>query len=78
MCYHAEAYSEPYQLSMINSFWENSYTAWKVSKYGVISGPYFLVFGLNTETFGVNLCIQSKYRGKYGPEIWTLFTQCNG
>ena len=31
------------------------YTGWKVSKYGVISGPYFPVFGLNT--------------GKYGPEI---------
>ena len=29
-------------------------TAWKVSKYGDFSGPYFLVFGLNT--------------GKYGPE----------
>ena len=29
-------------------------TAWKVSKYGVISGPYFSVFRLNT--------------GKYGPE----------
>ena len=29
--------------------------AWKVSKYGVISGPNFPVFGLNTE--------------KYGPEI---------
>ena len=31
------------------------HTAWKVSKYGVISGPYFPVFGPNT--------------GKYGPEI---------
>ena len=31
------------------------YTAWKVSKYEVISGPYFPVLGLNT--------------GKYGPEI---------
>ena len=31
------------------------YTAWKVSKYGVISDPYFPVFGLNT--------------GKYRPEI---------
>ena len=30
-------------------------TAWKVSQYGVISGPYFPAFGLNT--------------GKYGPEI---------
>ena len=29
--------------------------AWKVSKYGVISGPYFPVLALNT--------------GKYGPEI---------
>ena len=28
-------------------------TAWKVSKYRVISGPYFLVFGLNTEIYGV-------------------------
>ena len=30
-------------------------TAWKVSKYRVISGPYFPVFSPNT--------------GKYGPEI---------
>ena len=30
-------------------------TAWKLSKYGVISGPYLPVFGLNT--------------GKYRPEI---------
>ena len=30
-------------------------TGWKVSKYGVISSPYFPVFKLNT--------------GKYGPEI---------
>ena len=37
-------------------------TMWKVSKYGVISGPYFPVFGLN--------------KGKYGPEItpyWDTF-----
>ena len=33
---------------------KESTTAWKVSKYGVFSGPYFPVFGLNT--------------GKYGPE----------
>ena len=39
-----------------------SKTAWKVSKYGVISGSYFPVFGLNI--------------GKYGPEItpyWDTF-----
>ena len=29
--------------------------AWKVSKYGVFSGSYFPVFGLNTEIYGVNL-----------------------
>ena len=28
-------------------------TAWKVSKYGVFSGPYFPVFGLNTEIYSV-------------------------
>ena len=32
-----------------------SYIAWKVCKYGVISGPYFPVFNPNT--------------GKYEPEI---------
>ena len=32
-------------------------TAWKVSKYGVFSGPYFPVFGLNTEIYFVNLRI---------------------
>ena len=37
-----------------------------MSKYGVISGPYFPVFGLNAEIYLVNLRIQSEYR-----EIWT-------
>ena len=37
-------------------------TAWKVFKYRVFSGPYFPVFGLNTEIYGLNLRIQSKYR----------------
>ena len=40
----------------------SNYTAWKVSKYRVFSGPYFPVFGLNTETGSVNLPIQSQYR----------------
>ena len=26
-----------------------------MSKYGVFSGPYFPVFGLNTEIYGVNV-----------------------
>ena len=37
-------------------------TAWKVSKYPVFSVPHFHVCGLNTEIYGVNLCIQSEYR----------------
>ena len=37
-----------------------AYTAWKVSKYGVISGPYFPAFGLNTERYEVSLRIQSE------------------
>ena len=37
-------------------------TAWKVSKCGVISGPYFPAFRLNTEIYFVNLRIQSQYR----------------
>ena len=35
------------------------HTTWKVSKYEDFSGPYFLVFGLNTERYST---IQSKYR----------------
>ena len=38
------------------------YTAWKLSKYGVISGPYFPVFRHITEIYSVNLRIQSEYR----------------
>ena len=37
-------------------------TASKVSKYRVISGLYFPVFGLNTEIYFVNLRCQSEYR----------------
>ena len=33
-----------------------------MSKYGVFSGPYFPVFGLNTVICLTNLCIQSENR----------------
>ena len=49
----------------------NLITAWKVSKYGVFSGPYFPVLDLNTE-------IYSKYMKNTDQKklvIWTLFTQ---
>ena len=36
-------------------------TAWKVSKYGVISGPYFPEFRLNTEIYELNLRSKSPY-----------------
>ena len=38
-----------------------------MSKYGVFSGPYFLVFGLNTEIYSI-ISIFSPNTGKYGPE----------
>ena len=41
---------------------------WNVSKYGVISRPYFPVLGLNTEIHK-NLSVFSPNTGKYGPEI---------
>ena len=34
--------------------------AWKVSKYRVFSGPYFVAFGLNTRRYSVSLPIQSE------------------
>ena len=39
-----------------------------MSKYGDFSGPYFLVFGLNTEIYCVNVSVFSPNAGKYGPE----------
>ena len=44
----------------------------KVSKYGDFSGPYFPVFGLSTEIYGVNLRIQSDSR-KIGTKKKSLF-----
>ena len=54
-------------------------TALKVSKCVVFSGPYFSVFGLNTEIYSVYLRIQSEYRKmrtRKNSVIWKLFTQC--
>ena len=34
------------QCSNIKGHFGNLFTAWKVSKYGIISGPYFPVFGM--------------------------------
>ena len=45
-------------------------------KYGVFSGPYFLVFGLNTDIYFVySLRIQENTDQKK-LRIWTFFTQC--
>ena len=41
-----------------------------MSKYGVISGPYFTVFELNTDIYSVN-----KKRTRKKLRICTLFTQ---
>ena len=41
-----------------------AFTVWKVSKYGVFSGSYFPLFGLNTEVYSVF----SLNTRKYGPE----------
>ena len=49
-------------ISLLHKHWEISFTAWKVSKCGVFSGPYFPVFRLNTKIYEVNLHIQSEYR----------------
>ena len=78
----SETYSEHRQTSEMELFAKiqsltiftksSIFTAWKVSKYGVFSDPYFTVFGLNTGIFSSNT-------GKCRPEklrIWTLFTQC--
>ena len=44
-------------------------TAWKVSKYGAFSGPYFTVFRLNTSDWIQENTDQKKLG------IWTVLTQ---
>ena len=53
MTFENSRYGEPFSFKLRIIEVDVS-SAWKVSKYGVLSGPYFPVFGLNT--------------GKYGPE----------
>ena len=51
------------------------FTASKVSKYGVFSGPYFPAFGLNTERYSLSLRIQSecgKIRTRKTPYLATF------
>ena len=50
-----------------------SVTAWKVSKYGVISGSYCPVFGLNTEIYEVQENTDQKQR-----RIWNLHAMRRG
>ena len=57
-------------------------TMWKVSKYGVFSGPYFRVFGLNTEILWwskspYSVRIQEN-TDREKIRIWALFTQWGG
>ena len=50
-----------------------------MSKYGVFSGPYFPVFGLNTEIYGVNFLYSVRIQEDTDQKqfrIWTLFTEC--
>ena len=57
---------------------QNANTAWKGSKYEVFSVLCIPVFGLNTEIYKVNLCIQSKYRiirARRKLHIWPIFMQ---
>ena len=47
-------------------------TAWKVSKYGVFSGPYFPAFGLNTGKYGP---AKSPHLGTFHPFIFSTEVQ---
>ena len=47
-------------------------TAWKVSKYGVFSGPFFPVFGLNKSPYSVRIQENTDQK-KLG--IWKLFSR---
>ena len=44
----------------------SNYTAWKVSKYRLFSGPYFPVFGLNTEIYSECRKIRTRKNSVFG------------
>ena len=51
-----------YDMFIICNYYSFIDHSWKVSKYRVISGQYFPVFGLNTEIYSLNLRIESENR----------------
>lgn len=57
------------------SFIDQYIAGWNVSKFGVVSSPYFLEFGLITEIYSVNLGIQYKcgmIRTRKTANLWLL------
>ena len=51
-------------------------TEWKMSKYGVFSGPYFTVFWLNTDIYEVNSIRIRENTDQKKLRISSLFAQC--
>ena len=53
-------------------------TAWKVSKYGVISGPYFLIFGLNTGKYELEItpCLDTFQAANGKRNVLILIYRC--
>ena len=50
-------------------------TAWNVSIYGVVSGPYFPLFRLNTEIYFLYSVRIQENKDQKLLRIWTLFKQ---
>ena len=60
-------------ISETNSPFRTPSTAWKVYKYGVLSGPYFPAFGLTTEKYGVSQSKCEKVRTRKNPVFGTFY-----
>ena len=65
------------KIQTMNYQYQQLATAWRVSKYGVFSGRYFPVFGLNTEIYGAPYSVRiQESTDQKKLRIWTLFSQC--
>ena len=51
--------------------------AFSLRFYGVFSGPYFPVFGLNTEIYGVSKSWKQKKHLNYAVQLLLLFSETN-
>ena len=70
----SSSFGKKWKFSFSVTFSLIRFPAWKLSKYGVISGPYFPVFGLNTGKYGLEITpYLDSSRGDWDSDVVQIF-----